>query len=43
MNMAAVGILLKLSKGEDERKVIDRTRDMVIRKKALRAVYGNRS
>ncbi|KAF0143841.1 MAG: cell division protein FtsW [Nitrospirae bacterium] len=43
MNMAAVGILLNLSKGEDERKVIDRTRDMVVRKKALRAVYGNRS
>ncbi|TAL23806.1 MAG: putative lipid II flippase FtsW [Nitrospirae bacterium] len=43
INMAAVGILLNLSKGEDERKVIDRTRDMVVRKKALRAVYGNRS
>ena len=43
VNMAAVGILLNLSKGEDERKVIDRTRDMVVRKKALRAVYGNRS
>lgn len=43
VNMAAVGILLNLSKGEDERKVIDRTRDMVVRKKALRAVYGNRN
>jgi len=43
VNMAAVGILLKLSKGEDERKIIDRTKDMVMRKKALRAVYGNRS
>ncbi len=40
VNMAAIGILLNLSKGEDERKVIDRTRDMVVRKKALRAVYG---
>ncbi len=42
VNMAAVGILLRLSKGEDERKIIDRTKELVIRKKALRAVYGNR-
>jgi len=40
VNMAAIGILLNLSKGEYERKVIDRTKDMVMRKKALRAVYG---
>lgn len=40
VNMAAVGILLNLSKGEDERKFVDRTRNMVVRKKALRAVYG---
>lgn len=43
VNMAAVGILLNLSKGEDERKFVDRTRNMVLRKKALRAVYGNRN
>lgn len=42
VNMAAIGILLNLSKGEDERKVIDRTKELVMRKKALRAVYGNK-
>lgn len=40
VNMAAVGILLNLSKGEERRKVVDRTKDMVVRKKAVRAVYG---
>lgn len=40
VNMAAVGILLNLSTGRYERKVVDRTKDMVERKKALRAVYG---
>lgn len=43
VNMAAVGILLNLSKGEDSRRVVDRTKELVMRKKALRAVYGNRS
>ncbi|MDP3259799.1 MAG: putative lipid II flippase FtsW, partial [Thermodesulfovibrionales bacterium] len=42
VNMAAVGILLNLSKGEDSRRVVDRTKELVMRKKALRAVYGNR-
>ncbi len=42
VNMAAVGILLNLSKGEDSRRVVDRTKEMVMRKKALRAVYGNK-
>jgi len=41
INMSAVGILLNLSKGESGRRVIDRTKDMVVRKKALRAVYGS--
>jgi len=40
VNMAAVGILLNLSKGEDYRRAIDRTKELVMRKKALRAVYG---
>ncbi|MFZ3122563.1 MAG: putative lipid II flippase FtsW [Thermodesulfovibrionales bacterium] len=42
VNMAAVGILLNLSKGEDSRRVVDRTKELVMRKKALRAVYGKR-
>ncbi|MBI4690136.1 MAG: putative lipid II flippase FtsW [Nitrospirae bacterium] len=42
VNMAAVGILLNLSKGESERKIVDRTRDMIVRKKVLRAVYGKK-
>lgn len=42
VNMAAVGILLNLSKGEDSRRVVDRTKELVMRKKALRAVYGNK-
>jgi cell division protein FtsW len=44
VNMAAIGILLNLSKraGVGERKVVDRTKEMVMRKKALRAVYGNK-
>ena len=40
--MVAVGILLNLSKGEDSRRVVDRTKELVMRKKALRAVYGNK-
>ena len=43
VNMAAVGILLNLSKGEDSIRVVDRTKELIMRKKALRAVYGNRS
>jgi cell division protein FtsW len=42
VTMAAVGILLNLSKGEDSRRVVDRTKELVMRKKALRAVYGNK-
>ena len=42
VNMAAVGILLNLSKGEDSRRVVDRTKELVMRKKALRAVYGHK-
>ncbi|MEK7712455.1 MAG: putative lipid II flippase FtsW [Nitrospirota bacterium] len=42
VNMVAVGILLNLSKGEDSRRVVDRTKELVMRKKALRAVYGNK-
>ncbi|MDI6744045.1 MAG: putative lipid II flippase FtsW [Thermodesulfovibrionales bacterium] len=42
VNMAAVGILLNLSKGDESRRVIDRTKELVIRKKALRAVYGHK-
>ncbi|RJQ41738.1 MAG: putative lipid II flippase FtsW [Nitrospiraceae bacterium] len=43
VNMAAVGILLNLSKGEDSRRVFDRTKELVMRKKALRAVYGTKN
>jgi len=42
VNMTAVGILLNLSKGEDSERVVDRTKELAMRKKALRAVYGNR-
>jgi len=41
VNMAAAGLLLNLSKGEDSRRIVDRTKELVMRKKALRAVYGS--
>ena len=40
MNMVAVGLLLKLSRGEEVRKVIDKTEGLIERKKALMSVYG---
>ncbi len=42
VNMAAIGILLNLSRGEESRKVVDKTQEIIVRKKAKRAVYGNR-
>ncbi len=42
VNMAAVGILLRLSKGEEVRKVVDRTEGLIERKKAVMSVYGRR-
>ncbi len=42
MNMTAVGILLRLSKGEVARKTVDKTESLIERKKALMAVYGRR-
>lgn len=43
MNMTAVGILLRLSKGEIKRKRVDKTEGMIERKKAFMSVYGRRS
>jgi cell division protein FtsW len=40
MNMVAVGLLLRLSKGEEVRKVVDKTEGLIERKKALMSVYG---
>lgn len=42
VNMMAVGMLLNLSRNSKGIRVFDKTRDIIIRKKALRAVYGNR-
>jgi cell division protein FtsW len=42
VNMVAVGMLLNLSRCSKGIRVFDKTRDIIIRKKALRAVYGNR-
>lgn len=42
MNMTAVGILLRLSKGEEARKAVDKTESLIERKKALMSVYGRR-
>lgn len=43
VNMIAIGILLNFSKGEEAKKVVDRTRDIIVRKKAVRSVYGIRN
>lgn len=40
INMIGVGILLNLSKGEDVRKGLDKTKSLIERKKALMSVYG---
>ncbi|MCE5195297.1 MAG: putative lipid II flippase FtsW [Nitrospiraceae bacterium] len=42
VNMTAIGIILNFSRGEIRNKVFDRTREAIVRKKALRSVYGNR-
>jgi cell division protein FtsW len=42
VNMAAIGILLNISKGEDSKEIIDIDRKIIVRRKARRAVYGNR-
>jgi cell division protein FtsW len=42
VNMVAIGILLRLSKSEDVRPVVDRTEDLIRRKKAVMSVYGRR-
>lgn len=42
MNMMAVGILLRLSKGEEVKRVVDKTAGLIERKKALMSVYGRR-
>lgn len=41
VNMAAVGMLLNISRGEDERKTTDKLGEAMRMKKAKRAVYGN--
>ena len=40
MNMVAIGILLKLSKGDEVRRIVDKTEALIERKKALMSVYG---
>lgn len=42
VNMMAVGVLLNISRRRNAMRVFDKTRDIIIRKKALRAVYGSR-
>lgn len=42
VNMAAIGMLLSLSKEETEKKFVDGSKEMIARKKALRSVYGER-
>jgi cell division protein FtsW len=42
MNMVAVGILLRLSKGEESKRGVDKTEALIERKKALLSVYGRR-
>lgn len=42
MNMVAVGILLRLSKGDEVKRVPDKTEGLIERKKALMSVYGRR-
>jgi cell division protein FtsW len=40
VNMVAVGILLRLSKGDEVRKIADKTEALMEKKKALMSVYG---
>jgi len=40
VNLVAIGILLNISKGRDERSRIDRTEGLIRRKKAVMSVYG---
>jgi cell division protein FtsW len=40
VSMGAVGLLLNLSRGEEQRIIIDKTQGLTDRKKALVAVYG---
>lgn len=40
VNMMAIGILLRLSRGEDTRRTVDKTGSLIERKKALMSVYG---
>jgi cell division protein FtsW len=42
MNMVAVGILLRLSKGEEAKRIVDKTEVLMEKKKALMSVYGRR-
>lgn len=42
VNMVAVGLLLRLSKGDEARKIADKTEVLMEKKKALMSVYGRR-
>ncbi|MCL5022998.1 MAG: putative lipid II flippase FtsW [Nitrospirae bacterium] len=42
INMTAIGILLRLSKGDGPRTVADKTEGLIERKKAVMSVYGRR-
>jgi cell division protein FtsW len=40
MNMMAVGLLLRISRGDEVRRVVDKTEGLMKKKKALVSVYG---
>lgn len=42
VNMVAIGILLRLSRGEDTRRTVDKTEVLIKKKKAFMTVYGRR-
>lgn len=42
INMIAIGILLNLSRGRNPVKAVDKTKEMIEKKKALMSVYGRR-
>lgn len=42
VNMAAIGILLNISRGEENRKIADINQELTVRRKARRIIYGIR-
>ncbi|MBI5188039.1 MAG: putative lipid II flippase FtsW [Nitrospirae bacterium] len=43
VNMAAIGILLNISRGEENRKIADINQELIVRRKARRIIYGIRN